>query len=321
MPDGFTPPSSDELNKLLPNYQVDSFIARGGMGAVYHARHLKLELPVAIKILPKEFGDNTQFRNAFEAEAKAMAKLSHPNLVRIYDFGAIEDTLYLVMEYIPGRTLYEKAHRRKVDMKEAAILVSEICRGLDHAHRAGIIHRDIKPANILIDDEARPKVVDFGISRPLNDTHDGGQIYGTKGYTAPEVIRNPHGIDQKADIFSAGVMLYELLTGQLVPYPYMSASKLSDSIEDFDVIILKAIHPQREFRYPSAKEMANELDQMVEKIEIAELKRQKQANKPSFLMVTALQPIQLSSSNSSYAVALLWVVALLAVAILTWILL
>ena len=314
----FTPPSPEELDEILPDYQVDRFIARGGMGAVYHAIDPRSDRSVAIKILPKEFGHNPKFRNAFRAEANAMGRLNHPNLVKILDFGAIDNTLYLVMEYVDGRTLYQKAHKRKVDMKEAAILVSEICRGLDHAHRSGIIHRDIKPANVLIDDEARPKVVDFGLSRPLNDTHDGGKVYGSKGYTAPEVLRDPHGIDQRADIFSAGVMLYELLTGQLVPYPYMSASKLSDSLEAFDVIILKAIHPQRDFRYPHASEMADELDELVEKIEADELKNQEQLQKPRFLMVTAIQPSALKSSKNSYTLTLVAGISLLALVALIW---
>ncbi|MFC5050514.1 serine/threonine-protein kinase [Rubritalea spongiae] len=318
MPNNFTPPSPEELNDLLPDYRIDSFLAKGGMGAVYLAKQLKLDREVAIKILPKEFGDNPTFRNAFKLEAKAMAKLSHPNLVRIFDFGSIDDTLYLVIEYVPGRTLFDKAHKRKVDMKEAAILIAEICRGLDHAHRSGLIHRDIKPANILIDDEARPKIVDFGLARPLDDTHDGGTVYGTKGYTAPEVLRDPHGIDQKADIFSAGVMLYELLTGQLVPYPYLSASKLSDSYEDFDVIILKAIHPQRELRYPHASEMAEELEALVEKIEAAESEHQKEQNQPSFLLVTALQPLQLASASSTIGIPLIALILTLLTTTFLW---
>ncbi|MGJ8672276.1 serine/threonine-protein kinase [Rubritalea sp.] len=321
MPNGFTPPSPEELNELLTDYQVDSFLAKGGMGAVYLAKQLKLDREVAIKILPREFGDDPSFRNAFKLEAKAMGKLSHPNLVRIYDFGAVDGILFLAMEYIPGRTLFQSAHKRKIDMKEAAILIAEICRGLDHAHRSGLIHRDIKPANILIDDEARPKIVDFGLSRPLDDTHDGGTIYGSKGYTAPEVLRDPHGIDQKADIFSAGVMLYELLTGRLVPYPYLSASKLSDSYEDFDVIILKAIHPQRELRYPTAAEMADELGAIVKKIEAAEHSRQQQFNQPSFLIATALQPIHLASANTGISVPILTLFLAIFVAAIAWVLL
>jgi serine/threonine protein kinase len=320
MPAKFTAPTPEELDALLPNYQVEAFIARGGMGAVYRAYEAKFDRQVAIKILPKEFGNDPSFRNAFKLEAKAMAQLSHPNLVRIHDFGSVDGTLYLIMEYLPGSTLFDKAHGRKVDMKEAAILISDICRGLDHAHRSGLIHRDIKPANILIDHDARPKIVDFGLSRPLDDTHDGGTVYGTKGYLAPEVVRDPHGIDQKADIFAAGVILYELLTGRLVPYPYLSASKLSDSYEDFDVVILKAIHPQRELRYAHASEMADELDYIVEKIEAAERKRQQELDRPSFLMVTALQPIQLASSNGNIHIPVITAAALAATALITWIL-
>lgn len=321
MPTGFQPPTAEELNELLPDYRVEEFIARGGMGAVYRATQLKLDRPVALKILPGEFGTDPNFRNAFKLEAKSMAQLSHPNLVRIYDFGSVGNTLFLAMEYVPGRTLFDKVHGRKVDMKEAALFIASICQGLDHAHRAGLIHRDIKPANILLDDDANPKIVDFGLSRPLTDTHDGGTIYGTKGYLAPEVTRDPHDIDQKADIFAAGVMLYELLTGRLVPYPYLPASKLSDSFEEFDTIILKAIHPQRELRYSYASEMAEELEAIVQKIERIEREREKERNRPSFLMVTALQPIQLASSNSSIQIPVITAAALLILSISIWILL
>lgn len=267
MSSSFTPPSPEELDQLFPAYKVESFIAQGGMGAVYLGRQLSLDRPVAIKILPQEFGDDPDFRISFETEAKAMARLNHTNLVGVYDFGDINNTLYIIMEYVPGRSLFDTAHKRSVDMKEAARLIADMCRGLDHAHRAGMLHRDIKPANVLIDDEARPKIVDFGLARPMDETHSGGVIFGTPGYTAPEVIADPSNVDQRADIFSMGAMLYELLTGSMPPLPYVSVAKVNDTHPAFDTIISKAIHPQREQRYEHASEMADALDQLVEDLD------------------------------------------------------
>lgn len=234
------------------------------MGAVYRARQISIDRDIAIKILHREFGNDDRSRAAFLAEAKAMAELDHPNLLRGYGHGEVGGMLYILMDFHPGRSLFAKAHKRSVDMAEAARLMAEICRGLFHAHSAGLIHRDIKPANILLDDEANPTIVDFGLVRPLTHTHDGGQVYGTVGYTAPEVVKRPHSIDQRADIYSAGIMLYELLTGRMPPYPYVSASTISDSHADFDVVILKAIHPHRDFRYARAIEMAHELEELIE---------------------------------------------------------
>lgn len=264
---GFQAPTPEELNPFFPAFEVTDFIAQGGMGAVFRATQVSLDRPVAIKILPYEMGLDAQFSISFETEAKAMAKLNHPNLVQVFDFGNINGMLYIVMELVPGRSLFDSAHGRSVQMNEACRLISAMCRGLEHAHDAGLIHRDIKPANVLIDDSANPKIVDFGLARPLDNTHGGGAVYGTKGYTAPEVIADPTNIDQRADIFSVGAMLYELLTGQMPPHPYIPASSISDSDPAFDTIILKAIHPQRELRYPKVGEMADELDELVAQLE------------------------------------------------------
>ncbi len=267
MSQGFKPPTPEELNPFFPAFEVTDFIAQGGMGAVFRATQISLDRPVAIKILPYEMGLDTQFSSSFETEAKAMAKLNHPNLVQVFDFGNIDGMLFIVMELVPGRSLFDSARGKSVEMSEACRLISDMCRGLEHAHNAGLIHRDIKPANVLIDDLARPKIVDFGLARPLDNTHGGGVVYGTKGYTAPEVVNDPGNIDQRADIFSVGVMLYELLTGQIPPHPYVPASSFSDSDPAFDTIILKAIHPQRDFRYPNAGEMADELDELAARLE------------------------------------------------------
>ncbi|MGJ8658093.1 MAG: protein kinase domain-containing protein [Akkermansiaceae bacterium] len=263
----FTAPSVEELQDKFPNHQIESFIAQGGMGAVYLATQTSLDRPVAIKILPKEFGEDEDYRVSFETEAKAMAKLNHSNLVGIYDFGDLDGMLYIIMEYIPGRSLFDTAHGQQVDQLEAASLIADMCVGLDHAHSAGMLHRDIKPANVLIDDEAKPKIVDFGLARPLGEEQSDGVVFGTPGYTAPEVLTNPFAVDQRSDIFSMGVMLYEMLTGQLPGNPVVPASNVSHSDARFDAILRKAIHPDPAQRYATAGEMADALDSLIKQFD------------------------------------------------------
>lgn len=297
----FTPPTPEELDPLFPDYNVTGFIAKGGMGAVYLAHQITKDRPVALKILPRELCNDQQSRSSFKTEISAMATLDHPNLLSSYDYGEVDGLLYIVMEYHPGRSLFAKARNRSVDMAEAARLIIDICHGLDHAHNAGLIHRDIKPANILLDDDANPTIVDFGLARPLTDTHGGGQVYGTVGYTAPEVIRSPHTIDQRADIFSAGVMLYELLTGRIPPHPYVSPSVISDSHPDFDVVILKAMHPHRDFRYAKASEMAAELEELIEHLHDPKKAREKRYAKtaPQSVQAPKTSPLALTPLGAS----------------------
>ncbi len=259
----FTLPSIEDLQDKFPHHNIERFIAQGGMGAVYLARQTSLNRPVAIKILPKEFGDDEDYRISFETEAKAMAKLNHINLVRIYDFGNMNGMLYIIMEFIPGRSLFDTAHGQKVDQLEAARLIVDMSDGLAHAHSAGILHRDIKPANVLIDDQAKPKIVDFGLARPMGDSQTDGVVFGTPSYTAPEVVDNPYSVDQRSDIFSMGVMLYELLTGGLPGQPFVLASKISQSDIRFDKIIAKAIAPDPEKRYLTADAMSEDLHDLI----------------------------------------------------------
>ena len=263
----FTAPSVEELQEKFPQHNIESFIAQGGMGAVYLATQVSLDRPVAIKILPKEFGEDEDYRISFETEAKAMAKLNHSNLVGIYDFGDLDGMLYIIMEYIPGRSLHDTAHGQCVDQLEAARLITDMCHGLDHAHAAGMLHRDIKPANVLIDDEARPKIVDFGLARPLGEEQSDGVVFGTPGYTAPEVLTNPFAVDQRSDIFSMGVMLYEMLTGGLPGDPVVPASREARSDVRFDAILSKAIHPDPALRYSTAGEMADALEEVIQKFD------------------------------------------------------
>lgn len=259
----FEAPELEEVAALFPNYDIYSLIACGGMGAVYHANQRSLDRDVAIKILPRVFSQDAEFRVSFEAEAKAMAKLNHPNLIGVYDFGDVEGLLYIVMEFVPGSSLYSVSHGRVVHQDDALKMVIDVCRGLAHAHQYGILHRDIKPSNILMDANANPKIGDFGLASALGkQIQEGEQIFGTPGYTAPEVIDPPHTFDHRADIFSVGVMLHELLTGitpngsaPLAPLPLTINVKLR-------AVIQRATHANPANRHASADDLAAELEKI-----------------------------------------------------------
>ncbi|SHI68439.1 Serine/threonine protein kinase [Rubritalea squalenifaciens DSM 18772] len=258
----FEAPSLEEVESLLPKYHFESFIAKGGMGAVYKATQISLDRPVAIKVLPKEFGADASFRESFETEAKMMARLNHPNLIAVYDFGEIEGLLYIVMELVPGKSLYEKAYGKAIKQETAIDIIRQICEGLDHAHESGVLHRDIKPANILLKKKI-PKIGDFGLARAVGNSESGGVIYGTPGYTAPEVLNSPDNVDQRADIYSVGIMLYELLTGAKPEGPYQAVHTHVDCDQRLDKVIRKAINPNMRLRFSTAKEMGDELAEIL----------------------------------------------------------
>ncbi len=272
----FQAPTIEELQPHFPAYEINSFIAAGGMGAVYAAQQVSLDRPVAIKILPRQFGADPQFRASFESEAKSMARLNHPNLIGVYDFGDADGMLYIIMELVEGKSLHHSAHGRAIDQSEAARLVAGISHGLAHAHQHGILHRDIKPGNILLGPGAVPKIGDFGLARPVGAGHNPDEIvWGTPGYSAPEVVNNPGAVDQRADIFAIGVLLYELLTAQIPSDPWQPPSTLSQCSPEFDAIVRRATHPSPELRYNDAEDLAKALDDLGEKFQKPVLRRTK----------------------------------------------
>lgn len=257
---GFQAPEPAELSPLFPGYEIEGLIATGGMGAVYRAVQKSLDRTVALKILPKELSKDAAFCDGFEAEAKAMARLNHPNLIGVYDFGAVNDMLFIIMEYVPGKSIYHSAYGKAIAPPEVVRLVCGVCEGLAHAHENGIIHRDIKPSNILLDVNALPKIGDFGLARPIErKIEEGEEIFGTPHYTAPEVVNAPHSVDHRADIFSVGVLLHELLTGKLPADDARPASLIARCDPRFDAIIRRATHPVASGRYSSASEIEKDL--------------------------------------------------------------
>ncbi len=194
-------------------YRVLSRIAHGGMSTVYLAEDIRLERNVALKVLYPHLADDDSFVDRFEREAKSAARLSHPHVVGVLDQGVDGDLAYLVMEYVPGRTLRELLEeRRTLTPKAAFAILDPVIAGLGAAHDAGLIHRDVKPENVLLSDDGRIKIADFGLSRAISRHTGTGMLFGTVAYLSPELVSGQP-VDARSDIYAVGVMLYEMLTG------------------------------------------------------------------------------------------------------------
>ena len=204
---------------LSGRYRLEAKLGSGGMSTVYLARDTTLDRPVAVKVMHREMSEQADQLERFRQEARAVAKLSHPNVVAVIDAGEDGGYPYIVFEYVEGETLKARINRvGALDVQEALAYAIEIARGLTVAHARNMVHRDIKPQNVLIDAEGRAKLTDFGISRQLEQ--DGmtatGRVLGTTDYVAPEQAMG-RGADQRSDIYSLGVVLYEMLIGH-VPF-------------------------------------------------------------------------------------------------------
>ena len=196
-------------------YQVRSRIARGGMATVYLATDLRLERRVAIKVMHGHLADDSQYRARFIQEARSAARLAHPNVVNVYDQGQDADTAYLVMEYLPGITLRDLLDEHHILTTDQAFDIMEaVLSGLAAAHKSGIVHRDLKPENVLLADDGRIKIGDFGLARAASaNTATGNALLGTIAYLSPELVTR--GIaDTRSDIYAVGIMLYEMLAGE-----------------------------------------------------------------------------------------------------------
>lgn len=255
-PNPFKLPQIETLAALLPAFDFEHLIAQGGMGAVYKARQRSLDRDVAIKILPREPGADPLFRSSFQAEARAMARLAHPNLVRVFDSGDVDGLLYIVMEYVPGKSLHHSAYGKAIDPKQAVEIIIAACDGLAHAHQNGIVHQDIKPANILLTPQRQPKIGDFGLARCTRTNADGPAM-GTPGYMAPEIIKHPGKGSPQTDVFAIGVVLRELLTG--IPAETCDAGKATIPDLNLAVICKKATHPDPALRHSDASALALQL--------------------------------------------------------------
>jgi serine/threonine protein kinase len=246
---------------LVPGYEVLSELGRGGMGVVYKACQVKLDRLVALKVLPPETAADPAFAERFTREARALARLNHPHIIAIYDFGQEGALSYFVMEYVAGVNLRDRLRQGPLPPHEALAIMDQLCEALQYAHEEGIVHRDIKPENVLLDRRGRVKVADFGIAKLLQGqtglyTLTGPwQVVGTVRYMAPEQMDNPLGLDHRADIYSLGVVFYEMLTGGLPVGRFPRPSEKSAVDPRLDEVVLTALDADPARRFQQAREL------------------------------------------------------------------
>src|SRR5438105_7620469 len=271
--------ATSQLTKI-GKYDITEVLGEGGMGIVYKAVDPGVGPPVAIKMMTGNFADNPDLLKRFEREARSTGKLAHRNIVTIFDLGTENGHPYMVIEYIAGETLdHIISTRKRMSLVEKTEIMIQILEGLQYAHDNGIVHRDIKPGNVMLLKDGTVKILDFGIARISdNSMTKTGQIVGTINYMSPEQF-NGHVVDGRSDIFSAGVLFYEFLTGVLpfdgaeTPSVILKilnepAPPLKDHIKDFppelEEIVRKSLTKDREARYASAGDFAFDLARLQE---------------------------------------------------------
>ena len=287
-------PTPGEIAPLFPQLEILELIGQGGMGAVYKARQKDLDRIVALKILPREIGEARGFAERFAREARALAKLNHPDIVTLYKFGkcSVSDPLasesvggmhaplyYFLMEYVDGLNLRRLLQNGRIAPREALAIIPQICDALQYAHDHGIVPRDIKPENFLLDRLGNVKVADFGLakiieggdgrrSRPSEDKdHSGeknlteiGNVMGTPQYMSPEQVEAPGTVDHRADIYALGVVFYQMLTGEMPGTPLQPPSKRVRIDVRLDEVVLRALEKKPEMRYQQASILKTEVE-------------------------------------------------------------
>ncbi|HTB63585.1 MAG TPA: protein kinase [Opitutales bacterium] len=260
----WTPPTPVDLGPLFPQLEILELIGQGGMGAVYKARQPALDRFVALKILPSQTGEDPGFAGRFAREARALARLSHPGIVAIYDFGQAVNFHYFIMEYVDGASLRQIERAGRLTPREALQIIPQICSALQFAHDEGIVHRDIKPENILLDKKGRVKIADFGLAKIFSPTGgaepappltEAGHVMGTPHYMAPEQVERPQEVDHRADIYSLGVVFYEMLTGELPLGKFAVPSEKAATDTRLDDVVLRTLEKEPAQRYQHASEV------------------------------------------------------------------
>lgn len=250
VPRDWHPPTTKQLAHKFPHLQIESLLGQGGMGAVYKVHQKELDRPAALKVLPDVADHNRSFTERFLHEARLLASLSHPHIVKVYEFGQHDGVYFQLMEYIDGNTLRQAslaAPIKRLSSQEALAVVGQLCDALQFAHDEGVVHRDIKPENILIDQRGRVKIADFGLAKLLGKPADlptltrTHHLMGTPAYMAPEQIEGQPVIDHRADICSMGVVFYELLTGELPLGRFQLPSQKADLDARLGEVVLRTL--------------------------------------------------------------------------------
>jgi predicted Ser/Thr protein kinase len=259
-------PTLDELAGYFPNLEILELLGQGGMGAVYKARQPGLDRLVALKVLPRAAGRDVAFAERFTREARALARLGHPSIVAVYDFGQAGGLYYFLMEFVDGVNLRQALRAGRLQPSEALQIIPQICEALQYAHDEDVVHRDIKPENILLDKKGRVKIADFGLARLLGQAPadlrltDPRQVMGTPHYMAPEQVERPLEVDHRADIYSLGVVFYELLTGELPLGRFAPPSHKGKVDARLDDVVLRALEKEPQRRYQQASQVKTDVE-------------------------------------------------------------
>ena len=291
---------SSLIGRTLAHFNVISILGVGGMGEVYLARDTKLDRKVALKLLPPQYTSDPGRINRFEREARAASALNHPNIITIYEIDQVENRHFIAAEFVDGQTLREFSANRQIAVKEAIDLATQICSALSAAHEAGIVHRDIKPENIMLRRDGYVKVLDFGLAKLTERRRSSvatsaseddpaktnpGAVLGTISYMSPEQALGRE-VDHRSDIFSLGVMLYELMTGA-PPFKGDSTAAILDAIVHhrplpiteirkdlparLENIIYRSLEKDRELRYQTAGDLRSDLSGLRREMDSAEM--------------------------------------------------
>ncbi|MCP3904936.1 MAG: protein kinase [Planctomycetes bacterium] len=261
-------PSLEDMAPLFPQLEILEVLGQGGMGVVYKARQRGLDRVVALKVLPKDAGSDPTFAERFGREARALARLQHPNIVTIHDSGQADGMYYFVMEFIDGMDLRRMMGSGQLAPDQALAIVPRICEALQYAHDEGVMHRDIKPENILVDTKGRVKIADFGLAK-LIAAPEGHrtltapqQVMGTMHYMAPEQVERPGEVDHRADLYALGVVIYEMLTGELPIGRFPLPSERAPVDHRLDQIVLHALEKEPGRRYQHAGQIKTDFERL-----------------------------------------------------------
>ncbi len=269
---GLPPPAVDDLRPLFPQLEILELIGQGGMGAVYKARQPGQNRLVALKILQAAVAGDPGFADRFTREAQLLARLQHPRIVAIHDVGVAGSLHYLLMEYVDGPNLRQVQRTGRLAPDHALRIVPEICEALQFAHDRGVVHRDIKPENVLLDRDGHVKITDFGIAKMIGPDADtvgltgGVDVIGTPHYMAPEQIKRPLDVDHRADIYSLGVVFYELLTGELPLGRFAAPSQRVQVDVRLDDVVLRALEKEPARRYQQVSEVKTRVDSIANSV-------------------------------------------------------
>ncbi|MHC4955450.1 MAG: serine/threonine-protein kinase [Planctomycetota bacterium] len=258
------------LGRTIDGYRIDEILGRGGMGVVYKATQLSLDRQMAVKLLPEDVTENRQFLDRFEREVDILARLSHPNIVTVFERGEVDGRPYIAMELVRGTSLRDVMRKGPLPPAEALLVVRSILSALEHAHEAGIVHRDIKPENVLVAPGGIVKVADFGLSRLMGDdlntrltkTH---VALGTFEYMSPEQREMARDADGRSDLYATGVVLYEMIAGELPigAFDRLSHKRPQECDARIDEVVEKSLKKSPDSRWPDARSMGDAVSRLL----------------------------------------------------------